>query len=198
MATNHGRTNQVEVLSPRQAGSTGGRLQTKLDNVQLNNKLLGFVYALQKKYSQDQAGNLGALITYYGFLSLFPLLVALMSLAQLSILRSAHLNQVITKAMLNYFPLIGHQLQSHVHAQQKASIALIISALITIYGARGVASALQQAMNSIWLVPMGKRASGIKQNLRSLGIILSAGTGFLATGLLSTYGKVSKAGNEPQ
>ncbi len=114
-----------------------------------------------------------------------------MSVTQLSFLRAAHLRRVITKAMLTYFPLIGHELESHAHAQQRAGIALIISVLLTIYGARGVATVLQQAMDSIWLVPMGERASGIKQKLRSLAVIAATGLGFLATGCLSAYGMLS-------
>jgi membrane protein len=33
-----------------------------------------------KKFGDDQAGNLAALIAYYGFLSLFPLMLVLVTL----------------------------------------------------------------------------------------------------------------------
>jgi uncharacterized BrkB/YihY/UPF0761 family membrane protein len=37
--------------------------------------VLGFPYAVVKKYGDDAGGRQAALITYYGFLSIFPLLL---------------------------------------------------------------------------------------------------------------------------
>jgi len=37
--------------------------------------VLGFPYAVVKKYGDDDGGREAALITYYGFLSIFPLLL---------------------------------------------------------------------------------------------------------------------------
>jgi uncharacterized BrkB/YihY/UPF0761 family membrane protein len=37
------------------------------------------VSAVVKKFSDDQAGQLAALIAYYGFLSLFPLLLVMVT-----------------------------------------------------------------------------------------------------------------------
>lgn len=162
-------------------------LQTRLDNWQLNKRWIGFLYAVLKKYDQDQGGNQAALVTYFGFLSLFPLLVVAMSVTQLSLFHSAHLKSKIVGSLNNYFPLIGQQLQNHVHAQQKAGIALVISILITVYGARGVASALQQSINHVWQVPVADRASGLKGIVRSLAILLLGGAGFMITGILSSY-----------
>ena len=45
------------------------------DRVQRQHGLLGFPYAVIKKYGDDDGGREAALITYYGFLSIFPLLL---------------------------------------------------------------------------------------------------------------------------
>ena len=37
--------------------------------------MLGFPYAVIKKYGDDDGGREAALLTYYGFLSIFPLLL---------------------------------------------------------------------------------------------------------------------------
>ena len=39
-----------------------------------------FVAAVIKKFSDDQAGQLAALISYYGFVSLFPLLLVFVTI----------------------------------------------------------------------------------------------------------------------
>ena len=37
--------------------------------------IVGFPYAVCKRYAEDHGGWLGSLISYYGFFSLYPLLV---------------------------------------------------------------------------------------------------------------------------
>ena len=180
--------NNIQVVKPKSAKSAPGKLLSRLDNLQLNNRRFSFIYAVLKKYGDDEGGNQAALVTYYGFLSLFPLLVAALSMTELSALRSAHLRSSVTTALNKYFPLVGHQLESHVHSQGKVGIALGLSLLITIYGAKGVATALRQAMDHIWQVPRAERSTGAKGILRSFAIIVFGGIGFVATGILSSYG----------
>ena len=45
------------------------------DRMQRQHGVLGFPYAVVKKYGDDGGGRQAALITYYGFLSIFPLLL---------------------------------------------------------------------------------------------------------------------------
>src|SRR3954469_9990068 len=45
------------------------------DDVQRRHGALGFPWAVIKKYGDDDGGRAAALITYYGFLSVFPLLL---------------------------------------------------------------------------------------------------------------------------
>lgn len=179
---------KIEVTDANQANKFYNRLLARLDDLQMKHKSLSFGYAIIKKYSQDQGGNQAALITYYGFLSLFPLLVAALSFAELAVFKNAHLKSKIVSALNNYFPLIGNQLQNHVHGVGKAGIALGVSILVTIYGARGVSSSLRQAMDGVWQVPRANRAGGVKGILRSLAIIFIGGAGFIISGVLSSYG----------
>ncbi len=44
----------------------------KLDGFQQRHALLAFPIGVMKKFGEDEAGNLAALIAYYGFFSLFP------------------------------------------------------------------------------------------------------------------------------
>ena len=45
-----------------------------LDRLQQRSRLAGFVIAVIYKYADDHGGHLAAMITYYAFISLFPLL----------------------------------------------------------------------------------------------------------------------------
>ena len=58
------------------------------DRLQREHGVLGFPYAVIKKYGDDAGGRQAALITYYGFLSIFPLL--LLGVAVLSRVLASH------------------------------------------------------------------------------------------------------------
>jgi uncharacterized BrkB/YihY/UPF0761 family membrane protein len=51
------------------------RVVRGVDRLQQRHGLIAFVFAVVKKFGDDRGGNLAALITYYGFVSLFPLLL---------------------------------------------------------------------------------------------------------------------------
>ena len=51
----------------------------RIDDQQRAHRWLAFPFAVYKKFSDDQSGNLAVLITYYAFFSIFPLLIALAS-----------------------------------------------------------------------------------------------------------------------
>ena len=177
----------LEYIDSKQAKNILGKIQIKIDDFQLKRRYLSFIYSVYKKYGQDKGGYQSALIAYYGFLSFFPLLVAILSVAQLSILRSQNLRSDVLKALNTYLPIVGKQLQNQVHTKQGASLALGISLLLTIYGSRGVANSIQSAMNHIWQVPMALRAGFPKDAIRSIEIIFIGGFGFIVSGILSSY-----------
>ena len=58
------------------------------DGLQRRHSVLGFPYAVVKKYGDNAGGREAALITYYGFLSIFPVL--LLGVAVLSRALASH------------------------------------------------------------------------------------------------------------
>src|ERR1700729_2802962 len=74
------------------------------DRVQRRHGWLGFPYAVIKKYGDDDGGREAALIAYYGFLSIFPLLllgVAVLSrvLADHADLRRRLIAEIVPEAL---------------------------------------------------------------------------------------------------
>ena len=151
----------------------------KIDKLQRRYRLPAFTFAVLKKYGEDDAGRQAALLTYYAFLSLFPLLLVLTTLTEY--LSSSHpeLQADIVKGATNYFPVLGTQLASHVHTLQKSGLALIIGTLFTLYGARGVADAFQKGVLHLWKIPPSQRDGFPKSTLKSLWIVLIGGIGFI-------------------
>ena len=86
-------------------GARVNRIVAWADRVQRRHGLVGFPYAVIKKYGDDDGGREAALITYYGFLSIFPLLllgVAILSrvLAGNPELRQRLIAEIVPPALL--------------------------------------------------------------------------------------------------
>ena len=90
----------------------------------------------------------------------------------------------ILDSTISQFPVIGDQLRDP-SGLQGSGVAVVVGALVAVYGALGVANALQNAMNIAWAVPRNKRPNPIKARVRSLLIVLTAGVAVVATTTVS-------------
>jgi YihY family inner membrane protein len=154
-----------------------------LDTYQQRHSVPAFGYAVVKKYSEDQAGYQAVLLTYYAFLSLFPLLLVLTTLTGRFVGRYPHLQNRIINGVTGYFPLLGNQLAAHVHGLRSSGLALAAGILFTLYGTRGVAAAFRQGVQHIWHIPHGQREGFPKSTLKNLSVIVIGGLGFLLVSL---------------
>lgn len=162
-------------------------LTAKLDGFQRRHPQAGFPIAVLYKYFDDSGGYLAALIAYYGFVSLFPLLLLLSTILGFALSGDPHLQQQILHSALSQFPVIGNQLGSP-KSVGGGTTGLIIGVLGSLYGGLGVAQAVQYAMNTAWRVPKNNRPNPFKARGRSLLLLATAGLAILGTTVLSTFG----------
>ncbi len=167
------------------------RLVRRFDTFQQRHTSLAFPYAVIKKYGDDEAGYQAALLAYYGFLSLFPLLIVTTAVIQRLSANDARLRQQFLDGVMSYFPALGDNLVASLNTPSKTGFALAIGLLLTFYGAKGVADAVQHALNHVWAVARPRRVGFPKATLRSFGILLFAGFGFLVAAGLNSYASAS-------
>jgi membrane protein len=146
---------------------------------------LGFPLAVVYKFADDQGPYLAALIAYYGFLSLFPLLLLLVTILGFVLHGDPHLQAKVVDSALAQFPIIGGQLRENVRSLSGSGVGLAVGILVTLYGCLGVAGAIQNAFNRAWAVPRNLRPNPITSRLRSLLLLLVLGVGVLVTTALS-------------
>ena len=158
-----------------------------VNRVQQRPGWLAFPVAVWKKFGDDQAGNLAALVAYYAFASIFPLLLVLVTVLGI-VLRDHHglETEIRDSAVKNYGPL-GDDLLKGLTSLHQTGPALAIGILLTFFGARGVANAMQNALNSVWEIPKADRPGFPWNYLRSFGLILAVGLGEIATSVLSSF-----------
>ena len=159
----------------------------RLDQFQQRHPGAGFPLAVIYKYVDDSGAYLAALIAYYGFVSLFPLLLLLSTV--LSFVLSGHpaLQHHVLNSALSQFPVVGDQLGDPKHLGGGVT-GLVIGILGSLYGALGVAQAIQYAMNTAWRVPRNNRPNPFKARGRSLLLLATAGVALIGTTFLSTLG----------
>jgi membrane protein len=162
------------------------QLRDRADRLQQSHRVPAIAFGTAKKFGDDQAGNLAALIAYYAFASIFPLLLVLVTVLDLVVRNNEKLRQQLLNSAVSQYPGVGDQLKNSVHGLTATGIALVIGLVLTLYGARGIATAMQNAMNSVWAVPRYRRPSFPWSLLRSLGLILVVGPGEIITITLSS------------
>lgn len=162
----------------------------RLDAFQRRHAWVGFPLAVVYKFGEDQGPYLAALITYYGFLALFPLFLLLASVLGFVLQDNPDLQARILDSTLGQFPIIGDQLGDP-QGLRGSAVAVVVGLLVALYGASGVAQAIQNAMNIAWAVPRNRRPNPIKARLRSLVLISVAGMAVLAITVLTAIGRTS-------
>jgi YihY family inner membrane protein len=152
-----------------------------------------FIFAIVKKYGDDNGGVLASNLAYSAFVSLFPLLLVLVTVLGLAASIDAGFRQEILDAVASQVPLIGHQLTGSVHALRRSSIiGLVVGLAGLVWGTTGLAQSGLFAMEQVWNVPGPARPGYLQRLGRCLTFLglLAAGV-VVTTGLasLNTYGQ---------
>jgi membrane protein len=158
-----------------------------VDRFQRRHPRTGFPLAVLYKFFDDNGNYLAALIAYYAFVSLFPLLLLSSTILGYVLAGNPGLQHRILTSALSEFPVVGAQLQEPSRIGGGVT-GLVIGILGALYGALGVAQALQYAMNTAWRVPRNNRPNPFKARGRSLLLLVTAGVAVIGATVLSTLG----------
>ncbi|MGZ5366641.1 MAG: YihY/virulence factor BrkB family protein [Aeromicrobium sp.] len=158
---------------------------SRVDNFQREHKAFGFPLAVVYKYFDDQGAYLAAIITYYAFIAIFPLLLMASSVLGFFLQGNPDLSDRLLNSALSQFPIIGDQL-GRPEGLSGSTTAIVVGAIAATYGAMGLGQACQNAANVAWSVPRNSRANPILMRLRSLIFLATAGLGILAVAIMTS------------
>jgi membrane protein len=168
-----------------------------LDRVQHRHKALAVPLAVVKKFGDDSGGSLAALVAYYGFFSLFPLLLVMTTILGFVLQGNPSLQRDVENSVVGQIPVIGDQLK--LHSLTGSVSSLVIGLVISLLGGLGVTVAAQNAFDQVWAVPRKDRSNFLKSRLRGLALITALGllfviatvvTGF-TSGISGPIGKIA-------
>ncbi|MGA2928543.1 MAG: YihY/virulence factor BrkB family protein [Solirubrobacteraceae bacterium] len=155
-------------------------LVEKVDAAQKRTKPVSVPVATFKKFSEDQSTNLAAMIAFWAFFSIFPLLLVLVTV--LGWVLPASDKQSVLTHVAGMFPLLD---PSSVKGLTGSWWALVVGALSALWSGLGVVRTVQTAFNSVWEIPYHERPGLVEQVWRSLIVLATIGVGLVVTTLLS-------------
>lgn len=158
----------------------------KLDRLQRRRRAAGFPIAVIYKYVDDSGPYLAALITYYAFVSLFPLLLLFSTILSNVLVNDPELQQQLLESAVSQFPVVGQQI-GEPRGLSGGVLGVVVGILGSLYGALGVAQAIQYAMNTAWAVPRNSRPNPFLARGLSLLLVATAGLAVIGTTALATF-----------
>ncbi|MCU1466075.1 MAG: YihY/virulence factor BrkB family protein [Actinomycetia bacterium] len=167
------------------------RILRRVDAFQQRNRPVGFVFAVVKKFGDDRAGMLAALMSYYGFLALFPLLLLLVTILGFALRGNPSLQDRVLRSTLSDLPIIGDQLRTNIHSLRASPVATVVGVVGLLWGSLGVTQAAQFAMAQVWNVQGKDRPGFVTRLVRGLLFIGTLGLGIALTTLLAQVGAFS-------
>jgi membrane protein len=169
----------VDILRPVRA----------FDRYQQRRKWLAIPMAVLKKFGDDQGGSLAALVAYYAFFSLFPLLLVLVTVLGYLLQGDVALQHKISSSVLAQFPIIGPQIGEHITSLHGHAVTLVIGIVTSLLSGLGVTQAAQNAFDRVWAVPFKARPDFLRSRLRGLALLMALGVLFIvataASGLVT-------------
>jgi membrane protein len=157
------------------------------DRFQQAHRVLAVSVAVLKKVSDDSAGNYAALIAYYGFLSLFPLLLLAVAILGFIVHSDASAEHTILSSGLPNIPIIGTTLK-HGHLSG-SGLGVAVGAVGSLWSGLAITNTLQNTFNQINEVPRPDRPGFLAERLRGVGLLL--GVGILEIVAIALTGLVS-------
>ncbi len=144
-----------------------------IDDYQQRHRRLSFVAAVYKKFNDDEGGSLAALIAYYGFVSIFPLLLVFVTVLGFVIHGNKAEQQRVLDSALGQIPLLKVPLSANSLTGSPAALAIgLIGSLLA---GMAITNATQRAFSVIWQIPRTERPDFLKTRARGIGLLVVLG-----------------------
>lgn len=153
------------------------------DRIQRNHSLVGFPYAVVKKYGDDAAGKHAALITYYGFLSIFPILLLTVVLVTNVLAGNQQLREDV---IANIVPAeFQETVDNAVLSLPTGGLPLVVGIVGLLFSASGIVFSVYDTLNHLAAVPHRERFGMLPRYLRGFAMVAVLLVCSLSVGVLA-------------
>jgi membrane protein len=160
----------------------------RADALQQRHVWLAFPVAVLRKASDDQVGSLAALMAYFGFLAIVPLLLVFAATLGFILASDPSLKAQVLQTAEGSLPSLAGYIS---HAIRGSNTALGVGSAGALWAGLGVTRATERAMDSIWDIPLHERPNLWWSRVRGLGMLVVLGGTFLGSTALASLRGVS-------
>lgn len=168
------------------------RALRRADSAQQRHLAPAFIVGVIKKFGDDNAGALVTNLAYAAFVSVFPLLLILVTVLISVAANDPSLRHQVISGATSQFPLIGKDLAHNIHALRKSTTTgLVVGLLLLLWGVTRLAQAGLFTMSQVWNLPGPARVGYLPRLIRSVVFLLVLALGVITStllGALVTYG----------
>ena len=147
-----------------------------VDRLQRRTPALGVPIAVIKKFLEDGVNRLGVQMAYWGFFSVFALLLVFASILGFVFQSDPSFQRQLLDSTIERLPVIGPQIRGNVGSLTGSGVALAIGLIGALWTGLAVTLAIGNALDRIWAVPQVKRAGFFSSRGRGLLVLISIGT----------------------
>lgn len=165
---------------PDTSAAGGSGALHRIDAFQQRHRVVGLPLAVLYKYVDDGGGQIAAQMTYFAFVSLFPLLLLASTVLGFVLVGQPDLQAELLDSALAQLPVVGADLQRPDRIGGGVT-GLVVGIAGAVYGAMGVGMAVQNAVNTAWTVPRNQRPNPFAVRGRSVVLLLVIGADVLGT-----------------
>lgn len=158
----------------------------KVVDVRSRNAVIDVIVGVVAGFQRHQTPRNAAVLTYFGFLSIFPLFMVASSVLGFVLQNNESLRDDILDTAVSQIPVLGTQIADQSGSLEGNVWSVVIGLLITLWAATRAFAGLQNAFDDIWEVPLTERDNvAVKRGKGIVGII-TIGSGLIVTTVLAS------------
>jgi membrane protein len=169
-------------------------MRRRLDLWQRRHTAAALAVAVARKFADDHASGLAALVAYYAFFSIFPLLLVFVSLVGF-LAEDADLRKDIVDTLFAEMPVIGPQVRGEVDALTGSTPALALGLVAALLGGLGLTLAIGRAFARVWDVAPTARPHALAARVRGLVMLLLVGASVIAATVVAGIAAAGAVGD---
>jgi membrane protein len=154
-------------------------LRSSFDGFRRKSPLFDFATTFIDKIGRDGVGRLTAVVTYYAFFSLFPMLLVFVSVLGM-LLNGPRRDDILDSALAN-FPVLGDDITGDIGTLEGRGMTLLIGLVAAIWAGTHAFEAFEYAMHVVWHGTQVRLPGYVHRRLRALFMMLLFGGAVLVS-----------------
>lgn len=170
------------------------RLLARVDHLQRRHRWMALPLAVFKRFGEHAGGRLATAISYWGFFSIFPLMLVFVTVLNLVLEDDPETREDLVEGALGQIPVLGSDLADTQSALGGSWTTIIVGLLVALWAGLAAANALQTALEEISDTPMFERPNGAVLRVRSVAVLVIFAVGLSISTLSISAAQFEKFG----